>query len=97
MGSKLTHTIGGADGGVGIPVLNWSTQYGDPRIAHFIGMHALQILPIISWYFLKNRSLVMVAVALYGSLAVLTLVQALQGKPLIKSPLNSTINYQKNE
>ena len=52
---------------------------------------------IISWYFLKNRSLVMVAVALYGSLAVLTLVQALQGKPLIKSPLNSTINYQKNE
>ncbi len=97
MGSKLTHTIGGADGGVGIPVLNWSTQYGDPRIAHFIGMHALQILPIISWYFLKNRSLVMVAVALYGSLAVLTLVQALQGKPLIKSPLNSTINNQKNE
>lgn len=97
MGSKLTHTIGGADGGVGIPVLNWSTQYGDPRIAHFIGMHALQILPIIYWYFLKNRSLVMVAVALYGSLAVLTLVRALQGKPLIKAPLNSTINYQKKE
>lgn len=85
MGSKLTHTIGGPDGGPGIPLLNWSTRYGDPRIAHFIGMHALQVLPLVSFYLLKNTRATQVFAALYGLLALLVLVQALKGKPLFKS------------
>jgi hypothetical protein len=84
MGSRMTHTIGGPDGESGIPVLNWSTKYGDPRIAHFIGMHALQVIPILSYHLLKSTRLTILIGIAYALLAVFTLVQALQGKPFIK-------------
>jgi hypothetical protein len=89
MGAQMTHTIGGADGENGIPLLNWSTKFGDPRIAHFIGMHALQVLPFLSYYLFKNTKIIFASGCIYLLLAVFTLVQALKGKPLFSSKNNN--------
>lgn len=82
MGSRMAHTVGAADGTKGLPFLNWSLSHGDLRVAHFVGMHALQVLPLLSYYVLKSVLLTFVAALAYGLLAVVVYRQALRGKPV---------------
>ena len=50
-----SHALGVADGGPGLPFVNWSTEGDDLRIAHFIGIDAMQIIPSVG-YFLSRPS-----------------------------------------
>jgi hypothetical protein len=85
MGSRLNHSVGALNDNSNWFIVGWSKTVGDLRVSHFIGMHALQVLPILSFYVLKNTKLTIGLCLIYGLLALLTLIQALQGKPLIKT------------
>jgi hypothetical protein len=80
MGSRLSHSVGAVNDNSNLFILGWSKTVGDLRVAHFIGMHALQVLPIVSYYLLKSTKLTFALAAMYAILAVFTLIQALQGK-----------------
>ena len=80
--SLFKHTVGAADGTVGLPVVNWSRQYGDLRIVHFFGLHALQILPLLGYYVAKNKTQLFILAGLYLIFISAIFIQAYKGIPL---------------
>ena len=86
------HTVGAPDGGPGLPVVGWSTQGGDLRAPHFVGMHALQVIPFVGWLASRRKrwpqarrvALVWTASGFYLGVMGLLAWQALRGQPLIR-------------
>ncbi len=99
------HTVGSTslvpDSGNGLPLLGWSTTHGDLRVAHFVGLHALQILPLLAFWLLRRRekwltdtySMVLLTLAAigYSGLIYLLTWQALRGQSII-APDNLTVS-----
>ena len=78
----MKHTVGGPDGGEGLPIVNWSTQYGDLRIAHLIGIHALQVLPLFGNYIAKTKKQIIIFSGVYFLFTSALFLQAMKGIPL---------------
>ena len=84
------HTVGASDGGPGLPFLGWSTVGGDLRIAHFLGLHGLQFMPLIGLWLIASiasvrlqRALLHGAGVTYALLVVTVYIQALAGESIV--------------
>ena len=93
-GQRMTiagaHTVGAPDGGAGLVGTGWSIDHGDLRVAHFVGLHAMQVLPFIALLLARlefmsrvRTRLVVIAVASYAALFVILLIQALRGVSVV--------------
>jgi len=86
------HTVGAPDGGPGLPGTKWSTEHGDLRVPHFLGLHALQALPLVAILLGRMRRrisdgyrlrIVRVTGGSYAALIAILLWQALRGQSVV--------------
>jgi hypothetical protein len=79
--AQTGHSVGGSlTDASGTGLFGWSTTGGDLRIAHFVGLHAAQIIPFAALSG-QRRAVWLVAVAC-AVLTVATFAQAYSGMPL---------------
>jgi hypothetical protein len=88
-GQQTGHWVGAArtDAG-GLPLVTWSRQGGDLRVAHFFGIHAMHFIPFFGWVLHRLQTSQRVAEPavwgfslLFSAWCTWTFVQALRGQP----------------
>lgn len=95
------HSIGVEDGGPGLPFVGWSTVGGDLRVAHFIGLHGMQLIPLLGLALSRRRTLnqrqrltlVITAGLAYASWIVLLAWQALRGQSIVAPDAQTWLAY----
>ncbi len=100
------HTVGAPDGGAGLPLLGWSTRYGDLRVAHFVGIHGPQVMALFGLALMllarradsvlrESHRLKLVAGAAVAYLGVVGLVtwQALREQPITSPDLVTVASF----
>jgi hypothetical protein len=103
-GARMTvsgaHTVGAPDGGPGLPGTGWSTEHGDLRVPHFIGLHAIQTLALTVLLLARagvNRTarmrLMLVAGPSYAALYAILLGHALRGVPLTAPDRTAMVQF----
>lgn len=88
MSTSNGHFVGTPPPGAPVlPLVGWSAAVGDLRPAHFLALHAMQVLPILGIILdhkkIVRKSLVITAAVVYVCLDLAVFVQALNGNPLI--------------
>ncbi|WP_201439229.1 hypothetical protein [Saccharothrix sp. 6-C] len=83
------HSVGVPDGGPQMALTGWATTGGDLRVPHFVGIHALQVIPLLVVAFGRRATPKLaggLTIGYAGLLALLTW-QALRGQPLTRPDL----------
>ncbi len=85
-----SHSVGETDETKRLPLTSWARTGGDLRIAHFVGLHALQILPFFGFLFRRlnlsytsGKWIVYAIGFFYLGLTLFSLIQALNGISII--------------
>jgi hypothetical protein len=87
LGGNGSHFVGNqSNPELALPFFGWSTEVGDLRSAHFLSLHALQVLPLIGlWADRTDQGIPIIWAAgfIYSASTVALFIQALSGQALI--------------
>ncbi len=89
MSAGTGHHVGTALTGARVPLMGWSREVGDLRVAHFLATHALHAIPLAGLLATRllpgaQATIAVIAAAFgYTALVLGTFAQALAGHPLI--------------
>ncbi|HEY0149075.1 MAG TPA: hypothetical protein VGB70_08710 [Allosphingosinicella sp.] len=86
MSAQTGHSVGATGGAV--PLFGWNRSGGDLRVAHFLGIHAEQAIPLLAVLLAPlgpalRRAGIVLGTAAYCALTFAIFFQAVAGRPLL--------------